>query len=741
MEKLLRPRYGTVALVMAVCLGLMALILPRFPDKACNFSLWAFIVSEYVFASIIAVCVQLQALRQSLFNLRLTPVFASVGLMFLVGAVGIVLNPVARLSPDGVASIGLAQLTIMNLGILFSLIALTGPQQLKAEEIGSEDSDAAASTSTKIKRLTQIRIKALSKSHDSLPAQELPVDYGSAQSQATSDQQIIDTSQMTARETAPRMPSQPISAKSQQESQTNHQKTGRISVQQLMQRLQKPGGRSSDASTVERPAIAASGQAEDGQNQIAKELPPEIKRLPSVNSAKTQVKAIDPNKPTNSAISKLQALSASGTGAAGLFQPGNSLQGTEQAGLRSVLDRLDNEEAIPTNVPMNVPDAASAHPQVESSAVASTLFKESVDKDMDNAFAKIVPAEAQREITNVRKEPRIEPVASAEILTPAAPFQFAPAKNDLNEASIEQSSAAASTVFKQPVDKDMDNIFAKIAPSEAQKEVSSMGAIKESVSAPATDEPKVFKEKVDNQLEDIFSGLAPAEAQKEVKDRAVSQQAVAKTSDEITGDRGTVSLSNVDSTKEQKSVVPELKDFGRLSARASAEHESSTQAGTMKTIGKLLIDAQSVENIIKKAESGKITINLPSARVISLQRGQGIQNLLESIDNCQGVEGSMLVGGDGLVISSTFATAGDRDGTGVLAHGMVGNTNLAMLKLDIGKLEQMIMVSKVKENNETKYATTVLTDVEVGMLAVFLNTKLLAGLDQLIETITTIAHG
>ncbi len=736
MEKLLRPRYGTVALVMAVCLGLMALVLPRFPDKACNFPLWAFIVSEYVFAGIITVCVQLQALRQSLFNLRLTPVFASVGLMFLVGAVGIVLNPVARLSPDGVASIGLAQLTIINLGILFSLIALTGPQQLKAEEIGSEDSDAAASTSTKIKRLTQIRIKALSKSHDGLPAQELPAD-GSAQSQATSDQQIIDTSQMTARETAPHMPSQPISAKSQQESQTNHQKTGRISVQQLMQRLQKPGGRSSDASTVERPAIAASGQAEDGQNQIAKESPPEIRRLPSVNPAKTQVKAIDPNKPTSSAISKLQALSASGTGAAGLFQPGNSLQGTEQAGLRSVLDRLDNEEAIPTNVA----DAASAHPQVESSAVASTLFKESVDKDMDNAFAKIVPAEAQREITNVRKEPRIESVASAEILTPAAPFQFAPAKNDLNEASIEQSSAAASTVFKQPVNKDMDNIFAKIAPSEAQKEVSSMGAIKESVSAPATDEPKVFKEKVDNQLEDIFSGLAPAEAQKEVKDRAVSQQAVAKTSDEITGDRGTVSLSNVDSTKEQKSVVPELKDFGRLSARASAEHESSTQAGTMKTIGKLLIDAQSVENIIKKAESGKITINLPSARVISLQRGQGIQNLLESIDNCQGVEGSMLVGGDGLVISSTFATAGDRDGTGVLAHGMVGNTNLAMLKLDIGKLEQMIMVSKVKENNETKYATTVLTDVEVGMLAVFLNTKLLAGLDQLIETITTIAHG
>src|ERR1700722_10005112 len=124
MEKLLRLRYGAVALVMAICLVLMVLILPRFPDKICTLPFWVLILSEYVFAIIVLICVQFQSLRQSLFNFQLAPALVSVGLAFLVCAVGIVVSPMAKLEASGMISIGLAQLTTMNLAILFSILAI-----------------------------------------------------------------------------------------------------------------------------------------------------------------------------------------------------------------------------------------------------------------------------------------------------------------------------------------------------------------------------------------------------------------------------------------------------------------------------------------------------------------------------------------------------------------------------------------------------------------------------------------
>ena len=293
------------------------------------------------------------------------------------------------------------------------------------------------------------------------------------------------------------------------------------------------------------------------------------------------------------------------------------------------------------------------------------------------------------------------------------------------------------------VDQEMDTLFAQNCTRKRNLKYKAKYAASQPTQLEVSSEPKLFKGEVDDQVDDIFSDMAPPEAQKEVKDRIAQTYETSETSstsEEITGDRSAVVASFDSGAHEAKSNVPELKDFGRLSSRASAESESITQAGTMKTIGKLLIDAQSVENIIKKAETGRITVNLPSAKVISRTRGEGIQKLLEAIDRYDGVEGSMLVGGDGLVISSTFATGGDRDGTGVLAHGMLGNSNLGMLRLDLGKLEQMILVTKSGEQN-SRQLTTVLTDVEVGMLAVFLDIRLLTGLDKLLEQVSIVARG
>ena len=195
------------------------------------------------------------------------------------------------------------------------------------------------------------------------------------------------------------------------------------------------------------------------------------------------------------------------------------------------------------------------------------------------------------------------------------------------------------------------------------------------------------------------------------------------------------------STADMDAIAHELKDFGRLSMKVSTQSSPTGPVGTMKTIGKLLIDSQDVDNIIKRAESGEIAVNLPSARVISATHGKGILNILQIIDNYEGVVGSILVGSDGLVIASTLDNSSDRDSLGALAHGLLGNTNLATARLDLGNLEQMMLTSNIAEKNDLKRIITVITDVGEGIFAVFLDREPAIGLEQLLEKIRTIANG
>lgn len=153
----------------------------------------------------------------------------------------------------------------------------------------------------------------------------------------------------------------------------------------------------------------------------------------------------------------------------------------------------------------------------------------------------------------------------------------------------------------------------------------------------------------------------------------------------------------------------------------------------MKTIGKLLIDVQAVENIIKTGESGQIGKNLATARVISTMRGEGIQALLAKIDSYPGLAGSLVVGHDGLVVSATLPPELDRDAMGVLSVACVSTTNLGTRKLEIGKLRQMVLI--------TDTTISVLTDVDVGILAVFMKSNDVSKIDGLLDTIHETIHG
>jgi uncharacterized protein len=142
----------------------------------------------------------------------------------------------------------------------------------------------------------------------------------------------------------------------------------------------------------------------------------------------------------------------------------------------------------------------------------------------------------------------------------------------------------------------------------------------------------------------------------------------------------------------------------------------------------MLIDVQAISNIIKSGEQAK-TRGLTTARVISAARGEGIKSLLGRIDNYPGVSGSLIVGHDGLVIASTLSASFDKDMLGAMTSAIHSNTGLATKKLELGKLKQAILQSQDK--------VTVLTDVEVGILAVFCEYREMDKINGLLSAIET----
>lgn len=179
---------------------------------------------------------------------------------------------------------------------------------------------------------------------------------------------------------------------------------------------------------------------------------------------------------------------------------------------------------------------------------------------------------------------------------------------------------------------------------------------------------------------------------------------------------------------------PNVKEFGRLAAGTAAPPKDQ-EVGTIKSIGRQLIDVQAVENIIKSGEKKgeKIGSGLTTARVISSARGEGIKMLLQKIDTAPGVAGSLIVGNDGLVIASTLGSNMDKDTLGVLCTAMHSHTELAAKKLEMGKLRQIIF--------HTDEKLTVLTSVAVGVLAVFVEHHDVAKIDDLLMAIEQTVRG
>ncbi|MDZ4835640.1 MAG: hypothetical protein SGJ27_17835 [Candidatus Melainabacteria bacterium] len=386
---------------------------------------------------------------------------------------------------------------------------------------------------------------------------------------------------------------------------------------------------------------------------------------------------------------------------------------------------------------------APAEEQEEPAEEDGLIFNKGVDEDLDDLFSNLAPAEAQLNVADVKlKAKEAEPADDQESTSDFTAGSKADAAKEQSDDN-EEEAAEDEGLFKLG-DSDVDDIFAGLAGEQLDVNAETLAKVKDGDEEPELAIPASLVETGDR-----IPVITAESAQKTAKQTgdmpAMSKEQAAKIKDDIKKaadgedeDEEEVVQEAVSDTPEAAKLKKELKEFGKLSGRsATAPKATGDSVGTMKTIGKLLIDNQAIENIIKAGEQRKLGQNLSTARIISSARGQGIMELLHKIDKYEGVVGSIIVGHDGLVMASTLKEGWDKDIMGALSTALLSTSNLTTKKLEIGKLRQMIMLTKI--GNQEK--TTVLTDVDVGILAVFVEETDVSKIDGMLEIIHKTIHG
>lgn len=383
-----------------------------------------------------------------------------------------------------------------------------------------------------------------------------------------------------------------------------------------------------------------------------------------------------------------------------------------------------------------------AEPEAEAEAEPEEglVFTQGVDDDLDDVFSNLAPAEAQLNVGDVKLKKQEE--APADDIEATGDFT-SPAKAE----EVEEEPAEDETLLKLD-DSDVDDIFAGLAGEQLDVNAETLAKAKNKEEEEADIAIPASLVETGDRIPVITAESAQKTAKQTGDMPAMSKEQAARIKDDIKKasegddeDEGEDEESKeeaVPESPEAAKLKKELKEFGKLSGRsATAPKATGDSVGTMKTIGKLLIDNQAIENIIKAGEQRKLGQNLATARIISSARGQGIMELLHKIDKYEGVVGSIIVGHDGLVMASTLKEGWDKDIMGALSTALLSTSNLTTKKLEIGKLRQMIMLTKSGDQEKT----TVLTDVDVGILAVFVEETDVSKIDGMLDIIHKTIHG
>jgi predicted regulator of Ras-like GTPase activity (Roadblock/LC7/MglB family) len=184
------------------------------------------------------------------------------------------------------------------------------------------------------------------------------------------------------------------------------------------------------------------------------------------------------------------------------------------------------------------------------------------------------------------------------------------------------------------------------------------------------------------------------------------------------------SLNIADLANHQLSPVSE-----QLISETSSEAKKKQKGEGIIAIGKMLVDQNALEEIIKKAEKGG-KAGLTTTQVITAVKGRSLDTLLVDINNIDGIMGSIIVGKDGLVIANTMPNEIDKDLVGALTSSLFSNIDVQVKKLKKGNLKRLTV--------ETAMGTYILTEIEMGTLVVFSNEEGKINLNNVFKAITTV---
>jgi predicted regulator of Ras-like GTPase activity (Roadblock/LC7/MglB family) len=149
------------------------------------------------------------------------------------------------------------------------------------------------------------------------------------------------------------------------------------------------------------------------------------------------------------------------------------------------------------------------------------------------------------------------------------------------------------------------------------------------------------------------------------------------------------------------------------------------------SIGKLLVDQNTLKRIIDNAEKRGAGL-YTTTKVISESRGQDLDAILHAIDRCQGVAGSMIVGRDGLVISSTLPAEYEKEMIGAIASSMQTNLDVQCKKMKLGPARQIIV--------DTEGGVLLLMALEVGVLVVLSQSLMQLDLAGVLQAIASVSE-
>lgn len=280
---------------------------------------------------------------------------------------------------------------------------------------------------------------------------------------------------------------------------------------------------------------------------------------------------------------------------------------------------------------------------------------------------------------------------------PVAPPAPAPA------AAQVETAAAKNTLFDD-VSDDLDNLFNDLTMPGAQKDFSPQDKLPDLSSLAGSVSAEPVSGGDAGGSESVHSPVNPGSLPSGNPD---GMDLAAWTAAELSFDDLAFPGPKVDPASGKSAAAEAVKEFGKLSA--AAVQPEPVSSGTLKTIGQMLLDTQAVERLIKSAD--KEDFHSARARVLTVDRGADLQNLMDRVSSYPGIESCLLIGKDGLLLSNSESCGPMKYVLGPISLAILSTTNLGTSKLQMGQLRQAVLCADDK--------ISILTDVGSGILAVF----------------------